>query len=155
MTNRSTSVLLRAGGVIVCVGLAMGLFGCAQGEFRPSDPFDRQVTLHDAQHRYTVLMRWKHFDKARAFVASEDRAAFEALTKQLEEARFTGYESDSPELDDEKESATLRVTYTLWLPSQPYETEIVEHQEWRRHGVTNDWRVRSTFEDLPKVAANR
>ena len=137
------------------IALAMVAMGCAQGEFRPSDPFDRQVTLHDAQHRYTVLMRWKHFDKARAFVAVEARGEFEALTKQLSEARFTGYESETPELDDEKESATLRVTYTLWLPALPYETEIVEVQTWRRNGMTNDWRVKSVFEDIQKIAAKR
>lgn len=137
------------------VMLVMGAMGCAQGEFRPGDPFDRQVTLHDAQHRYTVLMRWKHFEKARAFVAVESRGEFAALTKDLEEARFTGYESESPELDEAKESAMVRVTYTLWLPSLPYETEIVEVQTWRRNGMTNDWRVRSTFEDLPKVSAKR
>ncbi len=51
-------------------------------------------------------------------------------------------------------SATIKVTYTLWTPFIPYEITISEIQEWRRHGVTNDWRVTSYFEDLNKLAAN-
>ena len=32
--------------------------GCAFGEVRWSDPLQREISLEDAQHRYTVLVRW-------------------------------------------------------------------------------------------------
>jgi len=140
-------------------GLAIALLalvglGCANGEFRPGDPFDRGLTFNESQHRYTVLIRWAEFQKAKAFVAEEDRAKFLADVKAFKEARFTDYESEDVELDDEKEKATVRVTYTAYLPQSPYEVEIVEVQEWSREGMGNRWHVKSTFENLPQVAAN-
>jgi len=128
--------------------------GCAAGEFRPSDPFDRQFTLTESQHRYTVYVRWSDFQRAKSFVAKDDRDAYLERMKVLEDARFTDYDSEAVELDDKKEKATLRVTYTLYTPSLPYEVEVTELQEWSRDGLTNNWQVRSTFEGLPRLAAN-
>lgn len=129
--------------------------GCANGEFRPKDPFDRGLTFSEAQHRYTVLVRWSEFQKAKAFVAEDEREKFLADMKAWKHARFTDYESENVELDDEKQKATVHVTYTLYLPSTPYELEITETQEWSREGLGNAWNVRSRFESEPKMAANQ
>lgn len=134
--------------------LVLGSFGCAFGEFRPGDPFDRQLTLDQAQHRYTVLVRFSDFQRARSFVAEDERDAFMQRMKGLEDARFTDFEAASVELDDKKQKATVRVTYTVYTPSSPYEVEVDEIQEWSRDGLSNDWRVRSTFEGLQELAVN-
>jgi hypothetical protein len=137
----------------VAAGL-LASFGCANGEIRLGDPFDRELKLEEAQHRYTVLVRWSDFQRAKNFVAKADRDAFVKRMKALDEARFTDYESDTIELDDEKQTATIHVVYTLYLPTSPYEVEIGETQVWTRDGLSNAWRVDSTFDALHGVAAN-
>jgi hypothetical protein len=139
---------------VLIVALMSSHLGCADGEFRFGDPFDRQITLSEAQHRYTVFVRWTEFQKARAFVAEADRDAYMAQMKMLEVARFTDYESEPVELDAKKEMATIRVTYTLYTPFIPYEIEIAEIQEWTREGIANTWRVHSVFEGLNQLASN-
>ena len=151
-STRSIRLLV---GLLLASGLALGL-GCANGEFRPKDPFDRNLTFGEAQHQYTVLVRWSEFQKAKAFVVEEERERFLADTKALKDARLTDYESEQVEVDDEgKNKATVHVTYTLYLPSSPYETQISEIQEWTREGMGNTWLVRPHFEALPSVAANQ
>jgi len=140
-------------GIALLAALVLSL-GCANGEFRPKDPFDRGLSFNESQHRYTVLMRWAEFQKAKAFVVEEDREKFLADMKAFKKARFTDFESEDVDLDDDNQRATVSVTYTLYLPSSPYELEIVEVQKWTREGVGNSWRVSSHFEGLPKMAAN-
>ena len=154
MTHLSIPTALRPLVVVLSVTLLAGAFGCANGEFRFGDPFDRQLTLSESQHRYTVLVRWSEFQKARSFVAETDRDAFMTQMKTLEDARFTDYESEPVELDAEKEKATIRVTYTLYTPSIPYEIEVSEVQVWTRKGLGNKWQVHSTFEGLRQLASN-
>jgi len=151
--SASASSSFRLAFALLGVALVASLSGCAEGEFRLGDPLDRQATLSEAQHRYTVLVRWNHFKKARKYLADDAKEDFMAQTKMLEDARFTEYDSEPVELDREKQSATIRVTYTLWTPFIPYEITISELQEWRRDGITNDWRVTSYFEDLNKLAS--
>ena len=134
--------------------ITLASLGCAFGEFRPGDPFDRQYTLDEAQHRYTTLVRFSDFDRARAFVAKDDRDAFMERMKALEDARFTDYDSGPAELDDKKATATVKVTYTIYTPSTPFEFEVAETQVWSRDGVGNNWSVRSTFEGLQNLARN-
>lgn len=153
-SNLCSIVRARLAVPALCLVLVATSLGCAFGEIRPGDPFDRQLTLDRAQHRYTVLVRFSDFHRARKFVAEEHRDEFMARMAELEDARFTGYESEAVELDDAKASATVRVTYTIYTPSMPYEIEVDEIQEWRRRGPTNNWRVVSHFEDLAKIAAN-
>lgn len=159
MTTTETRLpsLSRALRCVLLMAVAAGLMsslGCANGEIRLGDPFDRELTLEEAQHRYTVLMRWSDFQRAKNFVAKGERQAFIDRMKELEDARFTDYESDSIELDDAKQTATMRVVYTLYLPSSPYEMEIVETQTWSRDGVTNGWKVDSSFDALQVVASS-
>jgi hypothetical protein len=154
MTSSSHTARLRRIGLLLAALLVTSSLGCAFGEFRPTDPFDRKWTLEQAQHRYTVLVRFSEFEKARSFVIEEDRDAFVRRMEALEDAHFTDYESESVELDDEKQSAVVKVTYTIYTAKMPYEVEVEEIQEWRRDGLTNNWRVRSTFRDLAKLAVN-
>ena len=128
--------------------------GCAFGEFRPNDPFDREYTLDEAQHRYTTLVRFSDFERAQDFVHEEERAIFMDNMRGLEEARFTDFESDVPELDLEMAESTVRVTYTIYTPSMPFEVEVEEIQVWSRDGMSNDWRVSSTFEGLQNLVMN-
>ena len=134
--------------------LILSSFGCAFGEFRFNDPLDREYTLDEAQHRYTTLVRFSDFDRAKDFVNFEERAIFMENMRALEDARFTDYESDEPELDDEMAMSTVRVTYTIYTPSMPYEVEVTEVQVWSRDGMSNDWRVHSTFDGLQKLVMN-
>ncbi|HEB88526.1 MAG TPA: hypothetical protein ENI85_03055 [Deltaproteobacteria bacterium] len=154
MTRFPIPTALRGLLAVLGMTLLMSALGCANGEFRFGDPFDRQLTLSEAQHRYTVLVRWSEFKKARSFVAETDREAFMAQMKNLDDVRFTDYESEPVELDAGKQKATVRVTYTLYTPSIPYEIEISEVQEWTRKGIGNQWRVQSSFEGLRQLAAN-
>ena len=130
------------------------LFGCAFGEFRPDDPFNREYSLEQAQHTYTLNVRWGQFQKAKAFVAKDERDDYLARMEAFEDAHFTDYESDPVEVDHEKEMATITVRYLVYFANSPFEVEIEETQEWTRSGVRNNWRVHSVFEPLPGLAAN-
>ncbi len=134
--------------------------GCAFGEMRWDDPLQRELSLEEAQERYTVLVRWSHFEKAADFVAPEVRDEYLSNAPSFREFRFTEYESDPFEIDAEKSTATVEVTYYAYLPSSPIETEVHETQVWSRNpGVGNHWRVRPTFsgisELLPSSGAGR
>ena len=145
---------LRTLGLLTLLILISTTLGCAFGEIRLGDPFDRQLTFDESQRRYTVLVRFSEFQKAKDFVAEDHRADFLATMKSLEDARFTDFESESVELDDEKQSATVQVTYTIYTPSLPYEVEVGEQQVWSRDGISNHWKVVSTFEGLSQFASN-
>jgi hypothetical protein len=154
MTTFSSSNSLRALFASLVIAIMAGGFGCADGEIRLGDPFDREHTLTESQHKYTVFVRWADFEKARSFVAVEDRDSFMEQTKILEGAHFTEWDSEPVDIDTEKEAATVRVTYKLYTASSPYEVEIIETQEWTRSGVGNNWSVYSTFEGLQQLASN-
>jgi hypothetical protein len=154
MTILSSSHPLRVLFASVVIAVIAGGFGCADGEIRLGDPFDREHTLTEAQHRYTVFVRWADFEKARSFVAVDDRDSFMEQTKILEDAHLTEWDSEPVDIDTEKEAATVRVTYKLYTASSPYEVEIIETQEWTRSGVGNNWSVYSTFEGLQQLASN-
>ncbi|MFO0687527.1 MAG: hypothetical protein U0900_02355 [Myxococcota bacterium] len=139
---------------LVALIAVVALSGCAAGEFRPKDPFDRKLSFNESQHRYTTLVRWAEFQKAKAFVREDHREQFLADIKAFKDARFTDYEAEDVDLDEEMRQATVRVTYTAYLPTTPVEVEIVEIQEWSREGMGNAWQVQSRFEGGPKVASN-
>lgn len=149
--NGLSSLMTRASMVLALL-VTSSLLGCAFGEIRPTDPFDREWTLDQAQHRYTTLVRFSEFEKARKFVHEDQRDEFIVRMKSLEEARFTDFDSEEPEMSDDHREATVRVTYTIYTPAMPYETEVQEIQEWKREGVGNDWRVWSRFEGLDRLA---
>ena len=134
--------------------LVSSMLGCAFGEIRMTDPFDRQLTFDEAQRKYTIYVRFSEFQKARAFLVEEYREDFLQAMNSLDEARFTDFESESVELGDDKQTATVRVTYTIYTPSMPFEVEVTEVQVWNRNGITNNWQVISNFEGLDRFAAN-
>jgi len=68
--NRVARSAHRFTGLFTGVALLLA-FGCANGEFRPKDPFDRGLSFNESQHRYTVLVRWSEVQKAKAFVAEQ------------------------------------------------------------------------------------
>ena len=139
--------------LLIGFAIATSALGCAFGEFRLNDPFDREWSLEQAQHRYTTLVRFGDFDRARNFVAEDERDQFMVRMKALDEARFTEYDSAPIELDEKMESATIKVTYTVYTPAIPYEFEVTETQVWSRDGMTNNWRVRTLFDGLQNLAA--
>lgn len=153
MMNSGLRFSLRVLVAVIALALFGGL-GCANGEFRFGDPFDREMTLSEAQHQYTILIRWSEFQKAGTYVSEDERDAFLDRMDQVEDARFTDYESGEVELDDDHETATIEVTYTVYTPNSPYELEVQETQEWTRSGVGNKWQVSSTFEGLQQLAFN-
>ena len=126
--------------------------GCAFGEMRWSDPLDRELSLEDAQHRYTVLMRWSHFEKAANYVHPDVRDEFIASAPAFRDLRFTEYESDPVELDEARASATIEVTYYVYTPTSPMETSVTETQEWTRESG-NNWFVKSSFSGLQEILA--
>ena len=111
LAPESVRLVLRACAFAALVAGVTTSMGCANGEFRLGDPFDRELSLEEAQHRYTVLVRWSDFQRAKVFVAKDERDAFLERMEALEEARFTDYESDSIELDEEN----LRAWQILYI----------------------------------------
>ena len=134
--------------------LVLTSLGCAFGEIRLDDPFDREETLEEAQHRYTTLVRFSEFQKARSFVVDDQKDEFRRRMGGLDEVRFTDFDSEEIELGDDKDQATVYVKYTVYSSALPYEVEVEETQEWTREGLSNEWKVRSTFEGLQKLASN-
>jgi len=139
---------------VIAAGLAP-LGGCAFGELRLNDPLDREISLEDAQHRYTVLVRWSDFERASRYVDPSMRAEFKAMLPGFRTLRFTEYESDPVEIDAELQEATVEVTYYAYSPSSPIEVEIHETQRWYRDpGVGNNWHVKPTFEGIEELLAD-
>lgn len=124
--------------------LAFGL-GCAFGEFRPKDPFKRKYTLELAQHDYTNYVRWSHYEKAAAFVDKEMRDEWRRTFPDVRDVRFTDWSSGPIELDEEKKTSTIEVTYLAFATNSVIELEVVETQEWFRDSVSNQWQVRPSF----------
>jgi hypothetical protein len=140
--------------LITCLGLALlTQFGCAFGEFRPDDPFNRQYELERSQKRYSDLVRWSKFDEAAQFVAADDRAAFEARMPDFKEIRFTDHETAPWQLDEEKRETVIEVTYTGYSMRTPLEIEVHETQHWTREGNNSSWKVVSEFKDLDRLAS--
>ena len=139
--------------LVLTAAVALSSLGCAFGEIRLGNPFDREYTLDQAQHRYTTLVRFGDFERARDFVNEGERDDFLRRMKALDEARFTEFDSEIPELDAKKKTATIVVTYTVYTPAIPYELEVSETQVWSRDGMSNNWHVSSSFDGLQQLAS--
>jgi hypothetical protein len=131
-----------------------GGVGCAFGEFRLSDPFDRQYSLEERQKIYSDLVRWSKFEEAAKFVDPETRRSFLAAMPDFAEVRFTDWEAAPWELDDKHRTATIEVTYKGYSMSSPIEVAVIERQAWVREGTGNNWSVRSGFTGLERLAGN-
>ncbi len=145
MTARklSTWITLAGLGVTTLLGL-----GCAFGEVNWSDPLKRGFTLKDAQRRYTEYVRWSAFDKASNYVKPEQRDDYMARAPSARELRFTDYEMDPFEINEETGEATIEVTYYAYQLNSPVEVTVTETQHWQRSGTGNNWVVEPSFADL-------
>jgi len=139
--------------VLVLALLAGALSACAFGEIRLGDPLDRQYSLEQMQTKYTSYVRWSEIYKARRFVHEDEREEYTRRMRKLTETvRFTDYDSEPIELDEEKAKATVIVVYHLYSTAHPYEVRVEERQEWTRDGGNDTWRVRSTFGEIESAS---
>jgi hypothetical protein len=138
---------------LACIS-SVSTLGCAFGEFRPNDPFQRQYALEEAQKVYTDSIRWGRYEDAQQFVDPEVRDEFNTLLKTLKSVRFSEWEADHWELDEELRETTIEVTYTGYSNRMPIEMKIHETQVWKRSGRGNAWSLRTSFRDLDRFASN-
>lgn len=139
---------------LLCAGASS--LGCAFGEVRWADPLRREISLEDAQHRYTVLVRWSNFDEAAKFVEPERRGAYLASLPNFREFRFTEYESEPVQIEDELSRAVVEVKYYAYTPHSPIEQQVSETQTWsRKPTLGNQWFVESNFHGLAEQFAAR
>jgi len=116
--------------------LAIGSWGCATLT-------DQNTMFHETQKRYTHLMRFTDFDRARSFVAADARRAFQDRTAALRDIHFTDYAIQ--EIDSGKTSATVTVEYTGYRSSSPVVITFSEEQHWTL--ADNAWTVRPTLQE--------
>jgi hypothetical protein len=140
-------------GAALALVVAAGSLGCAFGEFRPDDPLRFQLSLEDAQKAYTNYVRWSKFGEAAQYVEPELRDEFLDHAPRFANFRFTDWDGTPVVLDDEKKSATVRVTYYGYRTDTLIETPVKEVQEWHREGLTH-WKVRPSFESTELGLAN-
>lgn len=120
--------------------------GCAQLQHQ----LEPQFIFQESQRRYTQLVRWAEFDRAGGFVAEEARAEFLAKAAELGRVRFTDYKLRETTFSDDGDEVTVRVTYYVYLRTQPIAIALDEEQQWKRE---NDaWMVRPTFTQRPLQA---
>jgi hypothetical protein len=124
---------------LACLAL-LAAIGCATTR-------TRTVDFEDAHKRYTRLIRWSDFDKAKEFVAPEEQEAFREKTRALGNVRFMDYDILSVDLDPDAKEATVVVSYSAYRRSAPAAVAIEEQQEWRRDEEEHAWRVRSSFKE--------
>jgi hypothetical protein len=154
MRTRNRSSIHSLCSLASLVVLTFMLSACANGEFRPNDPFDRELALEDKQKAYTDYVRWSKFDEAAAFVVVEERSAFLRAMPDFKEMRFSDWELAPYELDEELRNTEIKVTYTGYSLRSPIEVEMIEIQKWTRVGNGSDWTVKSSFvKSDPDVAA--
>jgi len=116
--------------------LAIGSWGCAT----LTDP---ATMFQETQKRYTNLMRFTDFDRARNFVAADARHAFRDRTIALRDIHFTDYAIQ--EIDSGATSATVTVEYTGYRSSSPVVITFSEEQHWTL--ADNAWTVRPTLQE--------
>jgi hypothetical protein len=139
---------------LLAVACLIGSLGCAFGEFRPEDPFQRKYSLETAHKIYTDAVRWSKLDEASQFIAVDHRKDFIALMPTFDQIRFSDWESLPFDLDEELREATIEVTYKGYSMSMPLEVSIHETQTWSREGRGNAWTLRSSFRDLDRLAGS-
>jgi len=129
-------------------------FGCAFGEIRPNDPYQRQLKLEERHKEYSDYVRWSKFEEASKFVVQEEQSKFVREMPDFKEVRFTDWKAEPFELDEELRNTAIEVEYTGYSLGSPFEVTVHETQTWTRSGKGNDWKVSSSFKDLDKLAGN-
>ena len=112
-----------------------------------SDPMGRKYSLENIQRRYTELIRWGEFQRAANYVEAEALEEFSIFESSFANIRITDYEVGRIELDSEKKSATVQVTYHGYRDGLFIEKPLRETQRWiRKNG--NHWQVRPELAQL-------
>ena len=112
-----------------------------------SDPMGRERALEDAQLQYTQHVRWGNLDAASEFVDPELRPGFLDQRPAFEAVRITDYEIGRIDYGEDRESATVRVTYRAYSIASLEERRIEERQRWVRPGG-NTWYVQPELAGL-------
>ena len=120
--------------IVVSSIVALGALGCATFT-------DQGAMFKESSHRYTRLMRFTDFDKARAFVAADAKADFRRTTLALRDIHFTDYEIE--EIESDGKTGTVVVEYSGYRSSSPTVVTLSEEQHWELLG--NTWIVRPTL----------
>jgi len=115
----------------------------------PSDPFEREEALHQAQKKYIEALRWGDLAKAARYVDPAQREEFLALADSFDTVRITDYEIGELDLDEDSlAQAECDVTYRGYVMPHFIEKRVRDHQVWYRdEDNDNQWRVR------PELAA--
>ena len=110
------------------------------------DPWGHRRELEDAQRSYTRMVRWGDFEEASQWVAPQERDRFFDDSESFRNLRITDYQIGALELDDDGQSATVRVSYRGYDLATLLEREMREVQDW----VFEDghWRVRPALAGL-------
>ncbi len=140
--NRTAPTLVS---LAVSLAVAIAGLGCAFGEIRKDDPFDRLYTLEGHHKHYSDLVRWSKFDDASSYILPEQRAGFVNSMPDFDEVRFTDWRAAPWKLDEEKRTASIVVTYKGYSLRSMYEIEFKETQTWKRTGQRNNWALESSF----------
>jgi hypothetical protein len=139
------------GRLLVLLALLATAGGCAA----LADPMGRGLALENAQLRYTQHVRWGDLDAASEFVDPALRAEFLRFVPAFESIRITEYDIGRIDYADDRESATVRVTYHAYSLASAQERRIEEEQRWVRPGMGNTWwvqpRLAGLLEPFPTV----
>jgi len=138
--------------VVTLLALPLIMTACANGEFRPKDPWDRQLALEEKHKSYTDYVRWSKFDEAALFIDSEERTAFLRSMPDFEDMRFFDWDAAPWELDEELRKTEIKVTYKGYSLHSPIEVKVIEIQKWTREGKNNSWTVSSSFVGADRLA---
>jgi hypothetical protein len=125
--------------------IAIALTACVS----PSDPFERERALEEAQRKYTEGLRWGNLEKSAKYVDPLMRDEFLALAGRFDSVRITDYDIGEVDLDEKTlAQAEVDVTYRGYVLPQYLEKRMREHQVWYRDAESgSEWRVR------PELAA--
>ncbi len=132
---------------ILCGAIALALLATAGCAFDPTDMLGRKDSLHWAQKRYSQLVRWGEIERAAKYIDPEQREEFLEVARGFRGVRFTDYEIQEIEIEDGSHDATVRVTYSGYLPSAPVERHFDEVQHWHREDG-NTWLLRTELAQL-------
>lgn len=127
----------RAALIVLSGSVALGALGCATLT-------DQGAMFKDSQRRYTRLMRFTEFDRARAFVAVDAKDEFRETTEALGNIRFTDYEIE--EIESDGKVGTVTVQYSGYRPTTATVVTLSEEQHWELVG--NTWTVRPTLAEI-------
>jgi uncharacterized protein YchJ len=114
----------------------------------------RERALAEAQLHYTQHVRWGNLDAASDYVDPAQRDAFLDHKAAFEAIRITEYEIGRIDYGEDRESATVRVTYRAYAPESLEEQRIEERQRWVRPSG-NTWYVQPELAGLLELPAAR